>query len=129
MTLPVSALNHPESPPPSFMAIDVTIAPPPQLAEARSAHTPTTLERAHLHSERSKITGTDKANKKQGITRSDYVSQVYQNGTLLLPFSVEHLGGLAPLLHPFSTEHPNNLLHSLIGSSTASHLLLSQLII
>jgi hypothetical protein len=89
-------LKSPTASKSSTLAIDVTIAPVP--AHLRSQPTPSqpsNLHEAHLRSIRSKLTGRTHSS----VSNSSIINAINTNNIALLPFTVDHLGGLGYFSH------------------------------
>lgn len=93
-----SALSSPPPLPATYLAIDVTVPRSPAL-EDRSDPTTNPTTKAHLHSIKKKLRGIDKANAQ--ATQEQYIQNLLHAQLLLLPFTVDHLGGLGPFSHSF----------------------------
>ena len=85
------------------LAIDVTITPVP--AHLRSQPTPSqpsNLHEAHLRSIRSKLTGRTHSS----VSNSAIIQAINTNDITLLPFTVDHLGGLGYFSHRLFFDTP-----------------------
>jgi hypothetical protein len=98
----------------STLALDVTITPVPSHLPSQSpSNQPTNLLEAHLVSIRAKLSGRTHGT----LTNRDVIAAINRENITLLPFTVDHLGGLGFFAHtflfsknpPFAQPPPPNL--------------------
>jgi hypothetical protein len=82
----------------SVLAIDVTVTPvPPHLPSQPQLTNPINLSEAHLRSIRSKLSGRTHG----ALSNQDVIAAINRENITLLPFTVDHLGGIGFFSHSF----------------------------